>query len=103
MLGKMLFKDYWSKLFGSNLKYNQSKFFFKSTDVNRTIESAQSQFLGIFENIESINITEADLKYSLPAWNYTLPRQAGTSTFIKDSLMKAVQNFIQFQSTYKSQ
>ena len=48
MLGKMLFKDYWQKLFGDNLNYNQSKFYFKSTDVNRTIESVQSQLLGIF-------------------------------------------------------
>lgn len=48
MLGKMLYDEYWKKLFGENSRYNQSKFFFKSTDVNRTIESIQSQLMGIF-------------------------------------------------------
>lgn len=59
------------------MRYNQSKFYFKSTNVNRTIESVQSQLLGLFENIESVNISDADLKYSKPAWNYTLDRQSG--------------------------
>ena len=94
MLGKMLFRDYWSKLFGDNLRYNQSKFFFKSTNVNRTIESVQSQLMGIFENTESLNISEADLKYSLPAWNYTLDRQAGKHIFIKDLSLKMDQSII---------
>lgn len=48
MLGKLLFQDYWGRLFGSSNSYNQSKFYFKSTDVNRTIESIQSQLMGIF-------------------------------------------------------
>ena len=48
MLGKLLYKDYWGRLFGDNKVYNQSKFYFKSTDVNRTIESIQSQLQGIF-------------------------------------------------------
>lgn len=78
MLGKMLFQDYWGKLFGSNNRYNQSKFYFKSTDVNRTIESIQSQLQGIFEHINSVKITNRDLDLSLPAWNYTLDRKPGT-------------------------
>lgn len=48
MLGQLLYEAYWDKLFGANRRYNQSKFYFKSTDVNRTIESIQSQLLGIF-------------------------------------------------------
>jgi len=56
MLGKMLYRDYYNKLFGENKVYNQSKFIFKSTDVNRTIESLQSQMLGIFENINPVVI-----------------------------------------------
>jgi hypothetical protein len=51
ILGQNLYKTYWNQLFGSTPymnNYNQSKFYVKSTDVNRTIESAQSQLLGIF-------------------------------------------------------
>jgi|JI6StandDraft_1071083.scaffolds.fasta_scaffold253415_1 hypothetical protein len=48
MLGKMLYQDYWGKLFGAGNQYNQSKFYFKSTDINRTIESIQSQLMGVF-------------------------------------------------------
>lgn len=84
MLGKMLYADYWSKLFGTNMLYNQSKFYFKSTDVNRTIESIQSQLLGIFENVQSVNISNNDLGLSLPAWNHTLTRSSGTCLLIKD-------------------
>jgi hypothetical protein len=51
ILGKELYKRYWSNLF-ANTKffstYNQSKFYVKSTNVNRTIESVQSQLAGIF-------------------------------------------------------
>jgi hypothetical protein len=77
MLGKLLYQSYWDKLFGTNKKYNQSKFYFKATDVNRTIESIQSQLLGIFENIDPITISNRDLDLSLPAWNYTLDRPSG--------------------------
>ena len=56
ILGRQLFSQYWDRLFGSVREYNQSKFFVKSTNVNRTIESAQSQLLGIFENMEKLRI-----------------------------------------------
>jgi hypothetical protein len=78
MLGKMLYRDYWGKLFGQNTRYNQSKFYFKSTDVNRTIESVQAQLMGVFEETEALTLSESDLKLSLPAWNYTLDCEAGT-------------------------
>jgi hypothetical protein len=51
ILGQSLYKNYWNQLFGSTPymnAYNQSKFYVKSTNFNRTIESAQSQLLGIF-------------------------------------------------------
>lgn len=51
ILGQTLYKEYWSKLFKDPLvsnSYNQSKFYVKSTNVNRTIESVQSQLLGLF-------------------------------------------------------
>lgn len=82
MLGKLLYKDYWNKLFGNNKVYNQSKFIFKATDVNRTIESLQSQILGIFENIDPVVIPQDELKHSLPAWNYTLDREPGNYLLI---------------------
>jgi hypothetical protein len=82
MLGKLLYKDYWNKLFDNNKVYNQSKFIFKATDVNRTIESLQSQILGIFENIDPVVISQNDLKHSLPAWNYTLDRESGNYLLI---------------------
>ncbi len=50
ILGQNLHKTYWNKLFDGSpylSTYNQSKFYVKSTNVNRTIESAQSQLLGI--------------------------------------------------------
>lgn len=49
-LGKILYKEYWHKLFGDHNAYRQSKFYFRSTDTNRTIESLQCQLMGLFEN-----------------------------------------------------
>lgn len=51
ILGQELYKRYWRTLFGDTpyiSTYNQSKFYVKSTNVNRTIESVQSQLAGIF-------------------------------------------------------
>jgi hypothetical protein len=51
ILGQELYKRYWQTLFGATpyiSTYNQSKFYVKSTNVNRTIESVQSQLAGIF-------------------------------------------------------
>lgn len=97
MLGKMLYKDYWNKLFNDNNVYNQSKFYFKSTDVNRTIESIQSQLQGIFENIQPVNISNRDLINSLPAWNYTLDRDSGMNSFIKDLSLILLRLYTQCQ------
>jgi hypothetical protein len=51
ILGQSLYAAYWERLFGgtpyANV-YNQSKFYARSTNYNRTIESLQSQLLGIF-------------------------------------------------------
>jgi hypothetical protein len=51
ILGQNLYNYYWGQLFDNTVyskAYNQSKFYVKSTNVNRTIESVQSQLLGIF-------------------------------------------------------
>lgn len=50
LLGGQIYNLYWSQLFGNTdyvNQYNQSKFYIKSTDVNRTIESVQSHMMGI--------------------------------------------------------
>lgn len=57
LLGKKIYQTYWSQLFGGSPKqniYNQSKFYFKSTDFNRTLESAQAHLMGIFENLPKL-------------------------------------------------
>ena len=71
ILGQNLYKFYWNQLFAGTPfanTYNQSKFYVKSTNFNRTIESAFSQLLGIFENIDKLTIDERDIPFSLPAW-----------------------------------
>ena len=51
LLGRKVYEQYWYDLFNDtpylNI-YNQSKFYFRATDVNRTIESCQSHLMGIF-------------------------------------------------------
>ena len=42
LLGQIIYDQYWEKLFEGTPylhKYNQSQFYVKSTDYNRTIES----------------------------------------------------------------
>lgn len=71
ILGQALYKRYWSQLFKDTKyvsTYNQSKFYVKSTNVNRTIESVQSQLAGIFENMDVLRIEKDDVKYSIPQW-----------------------------------
>jgi hypothetical protein len=71
ILGQNLYRTYWAQLFAGTAyatTYNQSKFYVKSTNVNRTIESVQSQMIGIFENLDTLTISEKDVQYSLPQW-----------------------------------
>jgi hypothetical protein len=72
LLGQTLYTEYWEKLFPKgtpfNAVYNQSKFYVKSTNVNRTIESVQSQLAGIFENLSPLSLEAADYQFSVPQW-----------------------------------
>lgn len=71
LLGRKMYETYWKRLFAGTpyeFRYNQSKFYAKSTDVNRTIESAQSHIYGLFEGIPPITLSEADLPYSHPPY-----------------------------------
>ena len=64
-----MYEIYWDKLFAGTpfqYRYNQSKFLVKSTNYNRTIQSAQSHLLGILESLPPLNITENALPYSAP-------------------------------------
>lgn len=57
LLGQKIYKQYWSELFNGTEfmnRYNNSKFYVKSTDVNRTIESCQSHLMGIFDNLPAL-------------------------------------------------
>lgn len=57
LLGKKVYAAYWRDLFGGTqfeAQYNNSKFYIKSTDVNRTVESCQSHLMGIFENLPKL-------------------------------------------------
>jgi hypothetical protein len=87
ILGQHLYKNYWSQLFGNtpySATYNQSKFYVKSTNVNRTIESVQSQLLGIFENLDPLTLDTRDVEFSLPQWpNAT--RQNGNTVVIQEA------------------
>lgn len=68
-LGQQLFLEYWSRLFGNNMVYNQSNFYVKSTNVNRTIESVQSQLFGILENLTPLNLSIFEVQYAQPPWS----------------------------------
>ena len=51
ILGKIMYDKYWGQLFGGTefeSKYHPSQIYVKSTNVNRTIESAEAQLLGLF-------------------------------------------------------
>ena len=52
ILGKSIYKKYWNKLFAGTAysqKYHPSQILIVSTDINRTLESAQSQVVGLLE------------------------------------------------------
>jgi hypothetical protein len=71
LLGKKLYDIYWEKLFAGTpfqYRYNRSKFLVKSTNYNRTIESAQAHLLGILENLPPLNISISNLHYSTPPY-----------------------------------
>lgn len=71
LLGKQMYHRYWKQLFAGTpyeAQYNQSRFYVKSTDVNRTIESAQSHLYGLLEALPPLQISEKDLPFSKPPY-----------------------------------
>lgn len=84
LLGKKLYEQYWDKLFKGTpfeYRYNQSKFYIRSTNLDRTLESAQAHLLGIMENIPPLNISDSTVKYSLPPID-GISRTAGKNEII---------------------
>lgn len=64
MLGKILYKKYWKALFGgteAETKLNPKLIYVKSTNVNRTIESVESQLRGWLENLPPLKLEAKDL------------------------------------------
>lgn len=59
LLGKQLYADYWNQL-GLNSTYNSSFVYIKSTNVNRTLESGESQFLGWMENLDALELNSVE-------------------------------------------
>lgn len=62
ILGKNIYNKYWKKLFaGTEFEnsYNQTNFYVKSTDVNRTLESAQSHLFGFLEKLPKLELSKS--------------------------------------------
>lgn len=72
LLGKAMYNTYWNELFAGtefSNQYNNSKFFFKSTDLNRTIESCQSHLMGLFDSLPKLEVTSTkQANFSSPPW-----------------------------------
>lgn len=51
LLGRVMYEEYWNEL-GLTNKLNETFIYVKSTNVNRTIESVQSQLFGLFEKLD---------------------------------------------------
>jgi hypothetical protein len=86
LLGKQMHQRYWKQLFAGTpyeSQYNQSRFYVKSTDVNRTIESAQSHLYGLLETLPPLTITEKDLPFSKPPY-VGVKASAGRTTPTQD-------------------
>jgi hypothetical protein len=71
LLGRKLHETYWQGLFGGTVyeqQYNQSRFYVKSTNVNRTIESAASQVFGIMETLPPLTVSKEEVRFSSPPY-----------------------------------
>lgn len=71
ILGKIIYRTYWDALFAGTPyqnRYNQSQFYVKSTNYNRTIESAQSHLFGLLEDLPPLQLTPSEYNLSQPAW-----------------------------------
>jgi hypothetical protein len=69
ILGRIMYDEYWKPLFAGTdylNKYSPSVIYVKSTNVNRTIESAESQLLGLLEDLPPYELPINQLNNSLP-------------------------------------
>jgi hypothetical protein len=73
-LGKKMYEVYWKRLFGGSKYehiYHPSRFWVESTNVSRTVESAQSHIYGILEGVDPLILTEPQLEWSNPPYPNT--------------------------------
>lgn len=67
LLGQRIFQEYWSNLsLGTTI--NASQIYVKSTNINRTIESAQSHLMGLLETLDPLSLSTEEAERALPAW-----------------------------------
>ena len=77
ILGKILYDKYWNQLFANTPYanvYHPTQIYVKSTNFNRTIQSAQSQLQGWLEKLPKDEIPVSQFNFSFPpfaqAYNY---------------------------------
>ena len=71
LLGRAMYDKYWVQLFNGTpylQKYHPSQIYVRSTNLNRTIESAQSQLQGLLEKLPVNELPVEQLKYSFPPY-----------------------------------
>ena len=69
VLGKLIYEKYWEQLFTDTPylhRYHPSQIYVKTTNVNRTIESAEAQLLGLLENLPPALLPAASQPFSMP-------------------------------------
>lgn len=69
VLGKMMYDKYWRALFGGTpdqTSYNPHAVYVRSTNLNRTIQSALSQLQGIYSNLKPLELPVQHMNISLP-------------------------------------
>lgn len=70
-LGRKLYKQYWKKLFGGTpdeFKFNDSRFYLKSTPFKRTLGSLQSHLYGLLKSLPPQVISKEQTKFSFPPY-----------------------------------
>ena len=64
-----MYDKYWKQLFEGTPylnMYHPSQFYIKSTNYNRTIESAQAHLLGLLEKLPPSELPIAQMDYAMP-------------------------------------
>jgi len=68
-LGQLLRKDYIDQLAFISKEFKEGEIEVYSTDVNRTIESVQSQLYGLYGLGQGLKLPEVEDKYLIPPYS----------------------------------